>query len=189
MERCTRSPLIDGLVQNRQSVPSHRSPRLPVIPRPAVLPKVLFALFLMVAAAGQAADSKVPTADENLLEIATQNGVEVFSVEVAKKDEDRARGLMFRRELPERRGMLFEFDSDENVSMWMRNTYIPLDMIFIKSDGKILRIAENTEPLSERIIPSGGPVRAVLEVAGGTAKKLGIAPGDQVGHPMFSRSN
>ena len=67
----------------------------------------------------------------------------------------------------------------------MENTYIPLDMIFIRGDGRILRIAENTEPLSTRIIPSGGPVRAVLEVIGGTARKLGIAPGDRVGFPIF----
>jgi uncharacterized membrane protein (UPF0127 family) len=67
----------------------------------------------------------------------------------------------------------------------MKNTYIPLDMIFIRGDGRILRIAENTTPLSERIIASGGPVRAVLEVIGGTAQKLGIAPGDRVAHPMF----
>jgi uncharacterized membrane protein (UPF0127 family) len=69
--------------------------------------------------------------------------------------------------------------------MWMQNTYIPLDMLFIRGDGRIRRIAENTEPLSTRIIPSGGPVLAVLEVAGGTARKLGIAPGDRVANPIF----
>ncbi|MEZ5786862.1 MAG: DUF192 domain-containing protein [Xanthobacteraceae bacterium] len=143
---------------------------------------------VLVVAAGGPAGSKVSGPDAEILEIATRNGVQVFSVEVVNKDEDRARGLMFRRELPERHGMLFDFDDEENVSMWMRNTYIPLDMIFIKGDGKILRIAENTQPLSERIIPSGGPVRAVLEIAGGTSKKLGIAPGDRVGHPIFSRN-
>jgi hypothetical protein len=68
----------------------------------------------------------------------------------------------------------------------MQNTYIPLDMIFIRGDGRILRIAENTEPLSTRLIPSGGPVRAVLEVIGGTTRKLGIAPGDRVASPIFS---
>ncbi len=70
--------------------------------------------------------------------------------------------------------------------MWMENTYVSLDMIFIRADGRIARIAENTEPLSRRIISSGGPVRAVLEVVAGTAKKLGLAPGDKVAHPMFS---
>jgi uncharacterized membrane protein (UPF0127 family) len=69
----------------------------------------------------------------------------------------------------------------------MHNTYIPLDMIFIRADGRILRIAEKAEPLSDRLIPSGGPVRAVLEVIGGTARKLGIAPGDRVAGAMFKK--
>lgn len=150
--------------------------------------KSLFALLVLALAAAQPAGSKVSGPDAAILEIATRNGVQVFSVEVVNKDEDRARGLMFRRELPERHGMLFQFDGEEHVSMWMRNTYIALDMIFIKGNGQILRIAENTEPLSERMIPSGGPVSAVLEVAGGTSKKLGIAPGDRVGHPIFARN-
>jgi uncharacterized membrane protein (UPF0127 family) len=121
------------------------------------------------------------------LEIVTKNGVHVFSVELARTDETRAKGLMFVRELPEGRGMLFDFERDQEVSMWMQNTYIPLDMLFIRADGRIHRIAENTEPLSTRIIPSRGPVRAVLEVIGGTARKLGIAPGDRVAHAMFRR--
>ena len=155
--------------------------------RHSAIVKSLFVLLVLVFAA-QPAGSKVSGPDAAILEIATRNGVQVFSVEVVNKDGDRARGLMFRRELPERHGMLFQFDSEANVSMWMRNTYIPLDMIFIKGNGQILRIAENTEPLSERIIRSGGPVRAVLEVAGGTSKKLGIEPGDRVGHPIFARN-
>lgn len=125
-------------------------------------------------------------ADQSTLEIVSKSGVHVFSVEVVSNDADRAKGLMFRKELPEGRGMLFDFHRDQDVAMWMRNTYIPLDMIFIAGDGRIRRIAENTEPLSERIIPSGGPVRAVLEVIGGTARKLGIAPGDRVAHPIFA---
>ncbi len=156
--------------------------------RHSVIVKSLFALLVLAFAVAGPAGSKVSGPDAAILEIATRKGVQVFSVEVVNRDEDRARGLMFRRELPERHGMLFEFDTEENVSMWMRNTYIPLDMIFIKGNGKILRIAENTKPLSERIIPSGGPVRAVLEVAGGTSKKLGIEPGDRVGHPIFARN-
>jgi uncharacterized membrane protein (UPF0127 family) len=119
------------------------------------------------------------------LEIASKTGVHVFSVEMAENDAERAKGLMFRKQLPEGRGMLFDFHREQEVSFWMENTYIPLDMIFIRGDGRILRIAENTEPLSTRIISSGGPVRAVLEVIGGTARKLGIAPGDRVGHPIF----
>jgi hypothetical protein len=133
--------------------------------------------------------TSVPTvraADESTLEIVTKDGVHVFTVEIAKTDEERQKGLMFRKELPEGRGMLFDFKPDQHVSMWMRNTYIPLDMLFINGDGTIRRIAENTEPLSEKTIPSGGPVRGVLEVIGGTAKKLGIKAGDKVAHPLFS---
>lgn len=125
-------------------------------------------------------------ADQNTVEIVGKRGVHVFAVELVANDADRARGLMFRKELPEGRGMLFDFQREQEVSMWMRNTLIPLDMIFINGDGRIRRIAENTEPMSERTIPSGGPVRGVLEVIGGTARKLGIAPGDKVAHPIFS---
>ena len=114
------------------------------------------------------------------LEIVSKTGVHAFIVELATKDNERSRGLMFRKELPEGRGMLFDFERDQPVAFWMHNTYIPLDMIFIRGDGSILRIAENTEPLSDRLVPSGGPVRAVLEVIAGTARKLGIAPGDRV---------
>ncbi len=119
------------------------------------------------------------------LEIVTKSGVRVFTVEVAKTEQERATGLMYRKELPEGRGMLFDFSPEQPVSMWMKNTFIPLDMIFVRGDGRILRIAENTTPQSEKIISSGGLVRGVIEVAGGTAKKLGISPGDRVGHPLF----
>ncbi len=137
-------------------------------------------LFL-AAASGMVAEA----AGLQTLEIASKTGVHVFTVELATNDEERARGLMFRKELPPDSGMLFDFEYDQDVSFWMQNTYIPLDMIFIRGDGRILRIAENTEPLSTRMVPSGGPVRAVLEVNGGTARKLGIAPGDKVAAPTF----
>ena len=124
-------------------------------------------------------------AGEQTVEIASKTGVHIFSVEVVDNDADRAKGLMYRKELPEGRGMLFDFHRDQEVSFWMQNTYIPLDMIFIRGDGQILRIEENTVPLSTRMIPSRGPVRAVLEVIGGTSRKLGIAPGDRVASPIF----
>ncbi len=120
------------------------------------------------------------------LEIASKGGVHVFAVEMASTPEEQAKGLMFRRQLPEGQGMLFDFHQEQPTSFWMKNTYIPLDMIFIRGDGRILRIAENTVPLSEALVPSGGPVRAVLEVVGGTARKLGIAPGDRVAHAIFN---
>ena len=120
------------------------------------------------------------------LEIATKSGVHVFSVEMATTEEEKTTGLMYRKELPDGKGMLFDFSPEQQVSMWMKNTYISLDMIFIRADGRILRIAENTQPLSTRIISSGGPAKGVLEVIAGTAQKYGIQPGDRVAHPLFN---
>jgi uncharacterized membrane protein (UPF0127 family) len=120
------------------------------------------------------------------LEIVTKSGVQVFSVEMATTEEEKTTGMMYRKELPDGKGMLFDFSPEQQVSMWMKNTFISLDMIFIRADGRILRIAENTEPQSTRIIPSGGLAKGVLEVIAGTAKKYGIAPGDRVGHPLFN---
>ena len=119
------------------------------------------------------------------LEIVTKSGVQVFSVEMATSEQEKETGLMYRKELADGKGMLFDFSPAQEVSMWMKNTYIPLDMIFIRADGRILRIAENTEPLSTKIIPSRGLAKGVLEVIGGTAKKYGIEPGDRVAHPLF----
>ena len=95
------------------------------------------------------------------------------------------RGLMYRTELPEGRGMLFDFKRDQPITMWMKNTPLSLDMIFIGANGAIVRIAENTTPQSTLTISSGRPARAVLEVIAGTARKLGISTGDRVVHPMF----
>jgi uncharacterized membrane protein (UPF0127 family) len=121
------------------------------------------------------------------LEIATKSGVQVFSVEMATTEEEKTTGLMYRKELPDGKGMLFDFSPEQQISMWMKNTYISLDMIFIRADGRILRIAENTEPLSTRIISSGGLAKGVLEVIAGTAQKYGIQPGDRVAHPLFNK--
>ena len=122
------------------------------------------------------------------LEIVSKSGVQVFSVEVMRTPDERSKGLMYRRELPDGRGMLFDFSPEQNVSMWMKNTYISLDMIFIRADGRILRIAENTTPELEAIIPGG---RAGARRARGDRaeppKKYGIAPGDRVAHPLFDR--
>lgn len=121
------------------------------------------------------------------LEIVTRTGVHVFDVEVAITPEQRATGLMHRKELPEGRGMLFDFEGEGPVTMWMKNTYVSLDMIFIHADGRIARVAENTTPLSLAVISAGVPVKAVLEVVAGTARKLGIAPGDRVAHRIFRK--
>ena len=121
------------------------------------------------------------------LEIVTKSGVQVFSVEMATTEEEKTTGLMYRKELPDGKGMLFDFSPEQQISMWMKNTYISLDMIFIRADGRILRIAENTEPLSTKIISSGGLAKGVLEVIAGTAQKYGIQPGDRVAHPLFNK--
>jgi len=145
-----------------------------------------FAPFAVLALVLVAVSAPAWTATNETLEIVTQTGVRAFAVEVVANDEERSKGLMFRKELPEGNGMLFDFKVEAPVSFWMKNTYIPLDMIFIRGDGRIASIAENTEPLSERLVPSSGPVRGVLEVIGGTARKLGIKPGDRVAHRIFS---
>jgi uncharacterized membrane protein (UPF0127 family) len=138
----------------------------------------LFAVFALAGPVARAASFQS-------LEIVTKNGVQVFSVEIATTPEEKETGLMYRKELADGKGMLFDFSPEQEVSMWMKNTYISLDMIFIRADGRILRIAENTEPLSTRIIPSNGLAKGVLEVPAGTAQKYGIRPGDRVGHPLF----
>ncbi len=121
------------------------------------------------------------------LEILTSRGPVRFQVEIAADDASRARGLMYRKSLAPDRGMLFDFHTPRPVSFWMRNTYISLDMIFIRADGRILSIARNTTPLSDEGVPSGGAVRAVLELVGGRAAQIGALPGDRVIHRIFPR--
>ena len=106
-----------------------------------------------------------------------------FIVEVARTPEEQARGLMERQSLAPDRGMLFPYQSPQPVSFWMKNTLIPLDMIFIAPGGRILRIEANTVPLSLEPVGSGEPVEAVLELAGGRSAELGIAAGDKVEWP------
>ncbi len=114
--------------------------------------------------------------------IVSGSGEHRFEVEVARTAEEQARGLMHRRELAADAGMLFDYGRPRNVAMWMRNTHIPLDMIFIGADWRITRIVERTVPFSLATVASEGPVRAVLEVNAGTASRLGIRPGDRVVH-------
>ena len=112
--------------------------------------------------------------------IDTPRGTHRFEVEVARTNVKRARGLMFRIRLAADAGMLFVYERRGPVVMWMKNTLISLDMLFIAAEGRIVRIAANTTPLSEKMISSGSPVRAVLELPAGTAARLGITPGDRV---------
>ena len=137
-----------------------------------------------VAAQSAAQDAAAKTEP---LTIVSKSGPKRFEVEVMRDDASRSRGLMFRRHMAAEHGMLFDFERTEPVTMWMKNTYLPLDMVFIRPDGTVSRIAADTEPLSTAIIPSGSPVVAVLELNAGTAAKLGIQPGDRVEHPLFKR--
>lgn len=139
----------------------------------------------VLVAAAFAVAGAVHAANFQPLEIATKSGVQVFAVEMATTEEEKQTGLMYRKELADGKGMLFDFSPEQEVTMWMKNTYISLDMIFISADGRILRIAENTEPMSTKIISSRGLAKAVLEVPAGTAQKYGIRPGDRVAHPLF----
>jgi uncharacterized protein len=119
------------------------------------------------------------------LTMQTKAGPVRFEVETAKTAEERQVGLMYRRALADDRGMLFDFGSDTDVIMWMKNTFIPLDMVFIRSDGVVHRVESNTTPFSEALIPAGAPVRYVVELAAGVAAKRGIARGDRVDHALI----
>ncbi|MDQ1186135.1 DUF192 domain-containing protein [Agrobacterium larrymoorei] len=135
-------------------------------------------LFFVASAAGAAAQETFPS--EKLEIISTAGKTQTFTVEVANSDSQRQQGLMFRKSMSDDHGMLFDFKEDRDVMMWMKNTFIPLDMLFISKAGKITHIHTNAVPHSEDIISSNGPVRYVLELNGGAAKKLGITVGDTV---------
>ncbi len=124
--------------------------------------------------------------ERSSLTVETESGPLNFEVELAITPEQRRQGLMFREDLEADQGMLFDFGRSGPVTMWMRNTFVPLDMLFIEEDGRIARIVADTQPLSDAVIGSGGPVRAVLELAAGTSAAQGIAVGDQVVHPIFA---
>lgn len=117
----------------------------------------------------------------------TDSGEHSFNIEVAATDQERALGLMFRRSLPEHAGMLFLYDRPRPIVMWMKNTLIPLDMVFISQDGSVHRIESDTEPFSTAVIPSEGAVVGVLELNAGAARKIGLKPGDKVIYPGLGK--
>ncbi|MEQ1649782.1 MAG: DUF192 domain-containing protein [Hyphomicrobiaceae bacterium] len=119
------------------------------------------------------------------LVLVTHGGEKSIDIEVAETLEEKSLGLMFRTALADNQGMLFPYGRSMEITMWMKNTYIPLDMVFIRPDGVVHRIAARTEPLSEAIVASEGPVSAVLELAGGAAERLGLKVGDTVKHAAF----
>jgi hypothetical protein len=145
----------------------------------------LVALFLcFVPFCAAAANITFETAPLTIVTSAGQ--IHKFTVELAVDGDQRAHGLMDRRHMPRDHGMLFDFGQARQVMMWMKNTYLPLDMLFIAGDGKIETIRENAVPLSEAIIDSRVPVAFVLELNGGTVRRLGIAPGDIVDNQRIS---
>jgi uncharacterized protein len=141
-----------------------------------LLPGALSILLLLSACTAEASDE---------ITIATRQGYIKLSVEVAKTAAQIQRGLMYRTALPENTGMIFLFAEERPISMWMKNTLIPLDMLFINKAGVIINIAEHTTPESTTPIPSGGDVLAVIELAAGSTSRLHIAKGDRVIYPPF----
>lgn len=118
--------------------------------------------------------------DESRAVLHTAKGDFTFHVEIADTDAERAKGLMFRQELADDAGMLFDFGQEQQTSFWMQNTYIPLDMIFISAKGVVKNIHVNARPLDTTAIPSDGPVRFVLEIRGGRSQEIGLAVGDRL---------
>ena len=146
-----------------------------------------FAAFAVAAlVAGPVSAQEMETGS---LTIVTDEGSHEFSIEIADEPSEIRFGLMERESLPADAGMLFDFGSPREPAMWMKNTLIPLDMLFMTSDGTIQMIARNTVPGSLRTISPGMPVKAVLEINGGRAAELGIEPGDTIEHSIFSRDD
>jgi len=163
-------------------------------------PRGLLALAAALAIGGPAVAQQIPRMDPahcvgqpeikplQPLEIATSKGPAKFMVEFAADDRTREYGLMCRKVVAPDRGMLFDFKQPvDDVAFWMRNTVIPLDIIYIRPDGTVLSIARNVPPLNETPVPAGGRIRAVLELSAGRAAQLGILPGDRIVHRIFPR--
>jgi hypothetical protein len=148
----------------------------------------VFRRFLAIAVllVGQADAGDVPVCDPAAVTVLAAEGARVFRVEIADEPEEQARGLMFRPRMADDAGMLFIFDPPRPVSFWMRNTMIPLDMIFIDHSGKVESIAERRDTYSEKVSRSQGPVRAVLEISAGLSRQFGIEPGTQAVHGAFT---
>jgi uncharacterized membrane protein (UPF0127 family) len=125
------------------------------------------------------------TFNRSKLRVVTKSGKHEFIVEIAVTDRQHAQGLMFRQSLAKNAGMLFDYKVPTSITMWMKNTFIPLDMIFIGNDGRVINVVQRAIPFSENVISSLGKARGVLEVNGGTASRLGIMPGDKILHGIF----
>jgi uncharacterized membrane protein (UPF0127 family) len=149
----------------------------------------LFLLILIASLHGIARGDEVSPPRVDSIVIDTPAGARMLSVEIADTPELRERGLMFRHRLPEDRGMLFLYETAQPVAMWMKNTYIPLDMVFLRGDGTVAEVKTGTVPQSLDVIESAEPVKAVLELGAGGAAKLGLEPGTLVRHQFFGNSD
>ncbi len=146
---------------------------------------ILAGLLLAFIAFAATAEEALPRTETVAVETAA--GVSEFAAEIADTDRLREKGLMFRRSLAPDKGMLFDFGQPRMVAMWMKNTYIALDMVFIRADGTVAGVASNTKPHSLDVIGVEEPVLGVLELSAGAAARIGLKPGDKVRHPMFER--
>lgn len=160
-------------------------------PIPKIISRRLFLSLIGLAATSfgflsQSSAQGFASFKKSPLAIKTAKGLHKFNVELAISDQQQSQGLMYRRSMAISAGMLFDYRIPQRIRMWMKNTYIPLDMIFIDEHGSVINIAERTIPLSEAVISSKGRARAVLEVNGGTASRLGLKPGDTVLHAIFN---
>lgn len=151
----------------------------------AIVARELAARVVVIACLALAGAGAVAAQTLDKLEIVTSSGVHTFSVEMAVNDSERERGLMYRRFMPADRGMLFDFKREAPVMFWMKNTYIPLDMIFISHAGIVTHFVTDAEPMTETLIPSDGPCYGVLEVNAGVAAAIDLKVGDKVSHPIF----
>jgi uncharacterized membrane protein (UPF0127 family) len=145
---------------------------------------------LLVAGGGGAGAQHLVDFPRSRLEIVTATGKHhSFDVELAQTPQQLSQGLMFRQGMAANAGMLFDFGHPRPVSMWMKNTLIPLDMLFLDEHGNVAGIAARAVPGSEAVIRSPGPVKAVLELNGGTAARFGLKPGDRVAHAWFGKQD
>ena len=146
------------------------------------------ALALAMAGLASAARADLATFSKSTLVVETATGKYTFDVELALTQPQMAQGLMYRRSLAPDAGMLFDYGAPQPVAFWMKNTLIPLDMIFIGADGKVVDFHERAVPLSLDAIESKVPARAVLEVNGGTVARLGLKVGDTIHHAFFGNA-
>ena len=146
-----------------------------------MIQRLILACTLMLASAATFA-AELP---RDVVMVETSSSQYRFEVEVADDSSERSEGLMYRTDLADNAGMLFMYQETRPVDFWMKNTLLSLDSVFVREDGTIARIAENTAPMSEDLIPSGEPVRAVLEVKAGTMRQLGVTVGDRLRNPTY----